>query len=816
MSNPPSLPPGTYTLTVTASDGTVVGSGTWVVVATAPDPMPMPPVVPVVPPPVINPAITRAALEASARAEALAYIPPEAMSMGSMDPDMLAALALVPLPVMTALAIQSGDWSDAATWLGERVPTAGDYAWVMPNRVVTIDTVGAVCCTLRNTGTLVFPSDRDSLLTLHTLINDPSGSLVMGMPGQPIAPQFTARVLYSDATKPDPALDPTHLGLGYINLGRRVINGSPVTHMLALAAPLKAGATALALKAAPDGWKPGDEIDVAATEFASPSQCERVVIGSVNGTGVLFTPALKYDHAAPTQAGLAALYGKGVPGSPLECHVAHLTRNACFDAARPGTAHVMNMSPDVQDSWACFCDGGRTDKARPLDPATNPRGRYPYHHHRVGTGGTPIKVVGCVVDGSPGWGFVNHSSNVHFLDCVAVDCVGAGFVSEASDERGSWANNLALNMTGFPGDSPSNLRQDARLAINDWGYSGHGLWDQSPYTTRSNNTASGCASVAFVRYPTEINNPPANLNNTTCAPDDGSTAYASLYGSYTYESNPDTPSQVTGLTVWACRYSAFGIAYSGGVAVSGFRFVGNGPGSGAAVALDNGRNVSFETGYCVGFDVGLQPGAGGALNAIAGCYLCNTVDVLIAKTNNDYCASLGTRVVTMVGNTYNGGGIHLDGTIAPLSPVNAPSWTCRLAPESLTLKGQQLYYAEQSPSQTLDSPFARLDGKTNAEAWRDCGVAYAGMVTPTNASPMAGLSGGSCGPANPPPPGPLIPGAAYPHTDGVYVDLMWADADNGGALIQDTQLRSNLKPGWMASFVADSQKRNRVGFRKNP
>jgi hypothetical protein len=52
-----------------------------------------------------------------------------------------------------------------------------------------------------------------------------------------------------------------------------------------------------------------------------------------------------------------------------------------------------------------------------------------------------------VVD-SPGWGFVNHSSNVVMEDNVAYDVIGASFTTEAGDEIGAFRRNLAVKSTG--------------------------------------------------------------------------------------------------------------------------------------------------------------------------------------------------------------------------------------------------------------------------------------------------------------------------------------------------------------------------------
>lgn len=792
------IPPGTYTITTSGPLTLMPVTGPAPVVPPAPD--------------------ARTALESAAKAEWVAAVAAEATSTMPPSGDMTSVLALAPLRGVAARAIQSGRWSDPDTWAGRVLPTGVDLAWVMPGRTVTLDSDDALARTLRVSGTLAFPPDTNSVLTVQTLVNDASGAVLMGTPNRPIDPLRSARVVYLAMAPRDAVADPGQFGLGFISLGKLSVHGAPVTPFVAAAGPALLGSNSVTLASTPDGWKPDDTLIVAGTAPVQPSQDERVTVTGVKGAVVSFSPSLRFDHAAPDSGALASTYGKAPPGPSLAFHVANLTRNVSFSsvAASPiaSRGHTMVMSADTSIAYASFTDGGRTDKSRVIDPITNPRARYPLHFHRIGPGSGLIPVVGNVVDGSPGWGLVNHSSNVAVSGNVVTACVGAGLVSEASDERGSFAGNLAMGMPGYLGVDPQNLRVPERIAVNDWGFSGHGLWMQSPYVTLSDNIAAGCNSVAVVHYPSDIAAVPAPLDKVTVALNTGTTVYGSRYGLYYYESAPPTPSQLAGLTAWGLQHSPFGMAYSGGVALAGFRWVG--PGYGAGVSLDNSANVSYASGYAVGFDVGIEPGAGGPLNSVVGCYLHGAVaDVLVEKTHNDFCASLGTRVVSLAGNTFAGAGLDMDGKVAPLSP--APQWFDRYSPESITLDGRQVYYAEQAPALSLDAPLTKLNGLTNAQALVSFGIAYAGQLSPPEAVPTPGVTGGLVGPPKPPPPGPLVPGAANFYRDGSgLVDLMWLDPEDPSRLIQQTVRATDLKPGWLASFLKDAKGRDRVGFRLKP
>ena len=118
---------------------------------------------------------------------------------------------------------------------------------------------------------------------------------------------------------------------------------------------------------------------------------------------------------------------------------------------------------DVNIAYAGFYKLGRTDKSQPInDPVvtsnwtlqagtgTNPRARYAVHFHRTGTtdDGDPATIMGSAVVDSPGWGFVNHSSDVDMTNNVAFNVNGAAFVSEVGDEIGGFYGNLAIGTTG--------------------------------------------------------------------------------------------------------------------------------------------------------------------------------------------------------------------------------------------------------------------------------------------------------------------------------------------------------------------------------
>jgi len=124
----------------------------------------------------------------------------------------------------------------------------------------------------------------------------------------------------------------------------------------------------------------------------------------------------------------------------------------------------------------------------------NPRGRYAVHFHRTGDE-EPVSITGSAVVDSPGWGIVNHSSNVNVEDNVVFNAVGAAFVTEAGDEVGAFHHNIAIKSLG------SGEQVDSRKAVQDFGHDGSGFWFQGGNISVTDNVATGQRHAGFVFFP---------------------------------------------------------------------------------------------------------------------------------------------------------------------------------------------------------------------------------------------------------------------------------------------------------------------------
>jgi len=394
-----------------------------------------------------------------------------------------------------------GTWAEAGSWKGE-VPGDGAHVLIPEGTTVTLASeLDTAHETVRIDGRLRVDSTTASRLLVDTMVVAGTGTLELGTPGDPVQRGAGAVVEFTDDGSIDESWDPERVSRGLLALpGSTVrIAGTERTSWARTATAPRAGDRSLSLAAAPTNWAEGDSLVVAGVD-PDENQDEAVTVAGVSGGTVRLDDSLAYDHVPPRES--------------FDAYVAAMDRAVTLRSASDATkrrGHVMFMTDDVRVQHAAFDSLGRTDKSRPVtdpvngtppDPDTpNPKARYACHFHRTGIDSDrePRVVEGCVVDGSPGWGYVNHHSNVAFRDNVSYEVFGAGFVAEIGNEIGRFEGNLALRSTGS-GDVPDGrqFHPDREGAIDDFGHGGYGFWLQSPGVAVDDNVAAGHRHHGFV------------------------------------------------------------------------------------------------------------------------------------------------------------------------------------------------------------------------------------------------------------------------------------------------------------------------------
>jgi len=448
----------------------------------------------------------------------ISMAPVHAQHDGPGDPaEHEAILALVADQDVTVASVQSGHWKHASTW-GGVVPSTGDRVLVSPGHVVKLNSMESeTLATVRVDGELWFGPGRDSQLKVDTLVVNVNGRLRMGKSlNRPLRAHKTARIVIEDlnggfetvdALSPD--YDPRKLGQGLISLGELDVYGAPKTPFVTVDGAL-VGETVLVPNQQATGWRVGDSVVIAGTsDDANGDEVRGIVaIDELSGAITLDAPLGK-NHTTPNHV---------KPGLVLGVHVGNLTRNVVIETAEANRGdlelrgHVMAMhTNDVHVHGLGLIGLGRTDKLHIISNTiydddgnimkigTNPRARYAFHFHQAGYQTGPAVVEDSVVVNSPGWGFVNHSSNVDFVSNVAYDVTGASFVTENGDEDGSFVGNLSVRTHGASGVSHQSKKFQ-------FGHRGDGFWFQGLAVHARGNIASGATGHAFGIWGASINN----------------------------------------------------------------------------------------------------------------------------------------------------------------------------------------------------------------------------------------------------------------------------------------------------------------------
>jgi hypothetical protein len=705
-------------------------------------------------------------------------------------------LALVPDAAVSHTAIRDGAWSDKNTWKDGRLPAADANVLIPKGKTVTLDHVSRVALrTVRIDGKLQFSPDRNTALLVDTLVVMPEGCLLIGTPTRPIAAGKQARLIFADRGPLDTRWDPTQLSRGLISHGIVKMHGAAKTAHVALARIPQKGDTRLILAQKPTNWKKGDRLILPSTTLRGEDE-ERTIL-AINGTEVTVA-ALDHDHAVPAK-------GLSVPVANVSRNVIVESQNGGRDVRRAG--HVMFMHcPDVNVRYVAFHNLGRTDKRKAVnDPkldgkkklvpgtGTNPRGRYAVHFHRTGTNakGCPAVVQGSVVLGSPGWGFVNHSSYVEFEDNVAFNVAGAAFVTEAGDEIGIFRGNLAIRSTGSGEDV------DSRRRLQDFGHGGDGFWFQGGGVSVENNIAAGQAQTGFIFFTTglvqeglgKMRFDAANLKDASWARgkatvEVGQVPTRSFTGNVVFASHTGIVPRfhLSGLkdggpqstrssvlkdsTVWNTRVGVH-IRYSARITLRNLRLVGNPDPkehgqAGVLGQIEEVNNIRCENLRVQGWRAGVDVRESGSWVIDGGNY-DNEINIFIPTTIER------GRVIKITGDirfaeparkTAGHYDVYLSANFSTLlqgrSGYRNPNHL--FVPDVIEYQDKQLYYLEQAADHVPlrkkltqeekkrlgtaeGSVPEELIGKTNRALWEQYGLAIAGTVAPADAKTQPRIHG---------------------------------------------------------------------------
>jgi hypothetical protein len=484
-----------------------------------------------------------------------------------------------------------------------------------------------------------------------------------------------------------------------------------------------------------------------------------------------------YDHATPAGAGVTI-------------QVANLNRNVQLQAENVTVAlqrpHLMFLhNPNVELANVGVYAFGRTNKDQRINSSvvvngvlqpgtgTNPRARYAMHFHHTGVNPyvAPAVVTGSVVVGSPGWGYVNHSSNVVMQNNVAFDVLGTGFAAEDGNEIGVMEGNLALYSTGSEDFILS------RRDIHDFGHGGHGFWFQGPGVRVIDNIAANSRGGAFA-YVTSSSRTmfdainladPALAAGKAAVPVgavpiiqfEGNTAHTSTMGVEIWFHQTRLPSGETlikDFTTWNISMFGVNLQYAGNVTVSNSKLIGrDNVYSGYGIMTNRlTHNVLVQNSRIEGFGIGVRAAARGTTTVFGG-YFKNVVNIQIQKGQD----TVRTVNIWLPHFASPPAGVLDDREVVDISLEGSYSFNDFLdrSVDSLLSTdlirvglasgfAARLHYKEQAPafvpfpSSTSRGkvPTSYLD-KTNAQLRAELGISYGGELLPGSAIQLPGING---------------------------------------------------------------------------
>ncbi|HYD23602.1 MAG TPA: G8 domain-containing protein [Croceibacterium sp.] len=432
-------------------------------------------------------------------------------------------------------AVTTMRWSDPAAWPEGQVPGEGDAVTIGADRDIVLDVDPPALRSLTIDGKLSFADDRDVGLETEWIYLR-GGELAIGSEARPF--RHDATITLTDTV---PNEDINTMGDRGILLtgGTLNLHGDREHTWTKLAKTAQAGSTQIEVLDA-SGWRAGDEIVLASTDF-DPRQAEQRTVAAIRGNTITLDRALEYMH-----------FGQITYGVDERGEVGLLSRNiriqASEDAARSYFGgHIMAMAGSKM-----FVSGVELSRmGQHLELA-----RYPIHWHILGEGQGQYLENSSIHDTYSRCVTVHGTNNLRIENNVTFNTVGHCFFLEDAVEHGNqFIRNLAIQTKCHPTlpCEPTNLGPTATrpsLAASAAGQSSGNIlipsdntassfWITNPDNIYRDNVAAGSDEVGFwfalPEHPTgahEANEASANIwpRRTAVREFSGNTAHSNFDG----------------------------------------------------------------------------------------------------------------------------------------------------------------------------------------------------------------------------------------------------------------------------------------------
>src|SRR5918993_1267977 len=382
-------------------------------------------------------------------------------------------------------------WSDPASWPNRKVPVAGDKVIIAKDKHVVLDVSPPALGGLSIDGKLTFASNTDLELTTEWIMLH--GELAIGSEATPHTRKAT--ITLTDNVRGEDIM----AGMGdrgiMLSGGTLNLHGSTTNTWTKLSATANAGATSIRVLDA-KGWKVGDEIVLASTDF-DPRQAERRKISAISGNNITLDKKLDYMH-----------FGKITFDVDERGEVGLLTRNiklqASADAAEAPFygGHVMAMGTSKM-----FVEGVEFQRmGQNLTLA-----RYPIHWHLIGDAKGQYIRNAAIHDTYNRCVTVHGTNNLQVENNVTYNTVGHCFFLEDGIENGNqFVRNLAIQTKCHTSNAcvPTNLAASGEPRMGTGGQQSKDVllpsdntvasfWITNPDNVFRDNVAAGSDSNGF-------------------------------------------------------------------------------------------------------------------------------------------------------------------------------------------------------------------------------------------------------------------------------------------------------------------------------
>lgn len=413
----------------------------------------------------------------------------------------------------TIKSVQSGPWSAAQTWQGNRLPTTGDVVLIATEHEVAYDVESKhVIRSIHVSGTLKFATHQNTRLevglirvaggdeviedgfdcdpshTSHANTMSPA-QLLVGTADQPIHNANQCLIRLHAIEGSDANSWPAIVCCG----GRMEIHGAPLARTwVKLTRTADEGATKIFLRESVTDWNPGDRLVITGTSRQEPSagvstehvtddpasEVRYIAGWKDNGTGASMTAGAK------TTLQLDQPLTRTHRGGDYSAEVANLSRNVIIESADPAQSRGHTMYHHGSRGSISYAEFRHLGKEGVL-------GRYPIHFHLAGTSMRGSSVVGVSIwDSKNRWITVHGTQYLLVRDCVGFQSVGHGFFCEDGTEVFNiFDRNLAVQaLIGKP-----LPKQVLPYDLND----GAGFWWANSLNAFTRNVAVECDQHGF-------------------------------------------------------------------------------------------------------------------------------------------------------------------------------------------------------------------------------------------------------------------------------------------------------------------------------